>query len=144
MQGRKIGMELKQLEQMFRRCVDRELSEGICRDITRMQSFVIRFLVENQDKGDLFQRDVEKQFGIRRATATGILQVMERDGLLCREPVQYDARLKKLTLTPKAARMDEQIVRSIQTMEEQTMEGVSPADEEVFWRVFDQMKKNLE
>lgn len=144
MEKRKIGMELKHLDHMFRRRVDREMAEGICGDITRMQSFVIRFLSGNKDKGDLFQRDVEKQFGIRRATATGILQVMERDGLLQREPVDYDARLKKLILTPRAEQMDGHIVRTIQRMEEQAMAGVSPGDAEVFWRVFDQMKKNLE
>lgn len=142
MRQRKIGMELKCLEQLFRRSVDREIAQHTGEDITRMQSFVIRFLSEGS--GDLFQRDVEKHFNIRRATASGILQVMERDGLLRREPVDYDARLKKLILTPRAAAMDETIVRSIQKLERQTVSGIDPADVEVFWRVFDQMKKNLE
>ena len=35
----------------------------------------------------MFQRDVEAEFNIRRSTATGILQLMEKNGFLLREPV---------------------------------------------------------
>lgn len=144
MGNREVGLELQCLHHLMRRRADALLADCGLQDITRMQSFVIHFLRENQERGDLFQRDVEKQFNIRRATATGILQVMEREGLLRREPVDYDARLKKLILTPEAIELDENILRSIQSAERQMMAGILPEELEVFWRVLDQMKKNLE
>ena len=141
---REIGPEMHHLHHLLVRRVNSLLSQGKYRDITPMQGHVIHFLLENQGKGDLFQRDLEKQFGIRRATATGILQLMEREGLLRREPVDYDARLKKLVLTPEAVELDGHIHRTIQTVERQAVEGIAPEDLKVFWRVFDQMKKNME
>lgn len=141
---RRIGLELQWLHHLMRRRIDELLAECGLQDITQMQGFVIRFLRENQEKGDLFQRDVERQFGIRRATASGILQLMERENLLRREPVDYDARLKKLVLTPDAVRRDEQIRQTIQAVEDKTVENIAEEDMAAFWRVIDQMKQNLE
>ena len=53
-------------------------------------------------KGDIYQKDVEKEFQIRRSTATGTLQILEKNGFIRREPVKQDARLKKLVPTDKA------------------------------------------
>jgi len=144
MEGRKIGLEFQSVHHLIRRRVDALLTEYGLQDLTQMQSFVIRFLREHQGEGDLFQRDLERQFHIRRATATGILQLMEREGLLYREPVDYDARLKKLVLTREAVELDEHICQTIQAVEGQALRGIAPEDLKAFWRVLDQMKRNLE
>ena len=143
MEQRRLGPELQRLHHLIKRRIGEVLSDGETRELTQMQSFVIRYLSEHQDKGDLFQRDLEKRFGIQRATATGILQLMEREGLIRREPVEYDARLKKLILTPEAKELDDHVISTIHMVEEQTLEGIAPEDLEVFWRVLEQMKKNL-
>lgn len=143
MEQRRLGPELQRLHHLIKRRIGEVLSDGETRELTQMQSFVIRYLSEHQDKGDLFQRDLEKRFGIQRATATGILQLMEREGLIRREPVEYDARLKKLILTPEAKELDDHVISTIRMVEEQTLEGIAPEDLEVFWRVLEQMKKNL-
>ena len=51
---------------------------------------------------DLRQKDFEQQFNIRRSTASNILALIEKNGLIQRESVPYDARLKKIVLTDKA------------------------------------------
>jgi hypothetical protein len=61
--------------------------------VTPMQGRVIGFVSHHADQ-DVFQRDLERAFEIRRSTASAILQTMERDGLLTREPVPYDAGSK--------------------------------------------------
>ena len=92
---RHVGGEIRVLSNLIKRCMDDGTPE-----ITGMRAVDHRLLHRNEDR-DMFQRDVEAEFNIRRSTATGILQLMEKNGFLLREPVAYDARLKKLVLTPR-------------------------------------------
>ena len=69
--------------------------------ITGVQSHDMHYILVKCADGPVFQRDVERAFSLSRSTATGILQLMEKNGFLLREPVAYDARLKKLVLTPR-------------------------------------------
>jgi len=81
---------------------------------TMMQKMFLGYLEVHEDQ-PVFQKDLESAFHIRRSTATGILQIMVRDGLIVREPVEGDARLKRLVLTPIAieqlAQMQQDILR---------------------------------
>ena len=53
--------------------------------------------------------DVEAAFNLSRSTTTNILQLMEKNGIIRREGVDYDARLKRLVPTEKAVQMEEQV-----------------------------------
>lgn len=66
-----------------------------------LQVWVIDYLIQHQD-ADVFQKDLEKEFVMRRPTATNFLKKMEQADLIRREPVAHDARLKKIILTDKA------------------------------------------
>ena len=68
---------------------------------TEAEGQIIDFLCDHLDL-DLYQRDVERVFCIRRSTACRFLQNLERDGMLARRSVPQDARLKKLVPTAKA------------------------------------------
>ena len=65
-------------------------------DITAVQSRVIYYILAHYQEGPVFQRDVERVFSLSRSTATGILQLMEKKGIIRRESVASDARLKSL------------------------------------------------
>ena len=86
---RHVGGEIRVLSNLIKRCMD----DGMPPETTGMQGWIIGFLHRNEDR-DMFQRDVEAEFNIRRSTATGILQLMEKNGFLLREPVAYDAAEK--------------------------------------------------
>ena len=70
---------------------------------TRMQCATLHYLRQHKGK-DVFQKDLEVAFSISGATATNILKVMEKDGLITRLPMEKDARLKKLQMTEKGIR----------------------------------------
>lgn len=65
-------------------------------NITGVQSRILGYIIKHLQDGPVFQKDVEDAFGLSRSTATGILQLLERDGVIRRESVAYDARLKSL------------------------------------------------
>ncbi len=53
-------------------------------------------------KNDIFQKDIEEEFGLRPPTATALLKELEQRGLIRKEPVPYDARRKKIVVTEEA------------------------------------------
>lgn len=77
--------------------------------LTGVQSRVMHYILVKCIDGQVFQRDIEKAFGLSRSTATGILKLMEKNGLIQRESVASDARLKSLIPTEKAAHLDAQV-----------------------------------
>jgi DNA-binding MarR family transcriptional regulator len=110
--------------------------------VTPMQGRVIGFVSSHADR-DVFQRDLERAFEIRRSTASAILQTMERDGLLTREPVPYDARLKKLVLTPRAVAFSDAFLREMARVEAIVTKGVSPEEMDAFYRIIGKFEDNL-
>lgn len=50
---------------------------------------------------NIFQKDIEQEFSISRATVSNLVQLVEKKGYISREAISEDARLKKLVLTNK-------------------------------------------
>ena len=73
--------------------------------ITGVQSRVMHYILEHGQDGPVFQRDVEAAFNLSRSTTTNILQLMEKNGIIRREGVDYDAHLKRLVPTEKAVQI---------------------------------------
>lgn len=138
-----IGMELSKINNMLRRDFARADIKKEVEDATGKNSWIIGYLAENSDK-EIFQRDIEEQFLIRRSTVSNMIQLMEKKGYITRESVSYDARLKKLVLTPKAWEMHRMMFENIIKNEEKMRQGISENDLEVFFSVLDKIKHNLE
>jgi len=135
-----VTFTVRMLTNQIRRLIDCGGSED--RRITPMQGRVIGFVKHHADQ-EVFQRDLEREFQIRRSTASAILQSMERNDLIRREPVARDARLKRLVLTARAEAHDEYFIRKIQEIEAVIRQGVPDADVEAFFRVTAQFEANL-
>ena len=106
----RIGAEIGMLHNLLRRqmaCMTEKSADSA--NVTGMQAMIVHHLILREKEGDLFQKDIESAFQMRRSTATGILQLMEQHGILRREPVAHDGRLKRLVLTDRARAMDERI-----------------------------------
>ena len=84
------------------------------------------------------------EFHLRRSTASGILQRMEKNGLVRRESVPQDARLKKLVLTPKAVALHADIHARIDEMEARLTRDVSREEVEQFCATLEKFQRNLE
>ena len=98
----RLIFEIKAASNIIKRNIDCELLKYKCYEqITASQCKIINYMSVNNGK-DIYQRDIEKEFSVRRSTATKTLQLMEKNGLISRMPSKSDGRLKKLILTPKA------------------------------------------
>lgn len=76
--------------------------------LTGMQMSIIDF-VSRQGAHEVFQRDIEEEFYIRRSTASVLLQRMEKAELLYRKSSTVDARQKSVYLTDKSKNIEREI-----------------------------------
>ncbi len=111
---------------------------------TGSQGRVLNYLISNSCKGDIFQRDIENEFDIRRSTATGILKLLEKNGMITRSPVPYDARLKKIVLTEKSIALTEKISAHLENIEKELIKNIADEDLKICFKVLSKMIKNLE
>lgn len=138
--GKDVGHLINTIShQLKRQMCMREGDYGL----TNMQKIVLRYILFQSLKSDVYQKDLEKEFQIRRSTATGILQILERDGFIHRETAENDARLKKIIPTEKAIGKRTQIIENIRFMESLLREGIPEEDLQVCIRVLGAMSENL-
>ena len=131
-----VVYSLKALSNQIKRTLDGPL--------TGMQYGVIKFIDTQEGQRDIFQKDIEAEFNIRRSTATGILKLMEQKELIKRQSVTYDARLKKLVITPEARQLKKGLVEQFEALEEQIKADISEDELALFFDILKRMSNNLE
>lgn len=141
---RHIGGAIHQLHNLLRRENNRFPHGELVDRMTGSHGFILCWLYEHRNDGDIFQKDLEKQLRLRRSSVTGVLQVMERNGLIERTPVSSDARLKKLTLTPHAEELYRILCSDMAETERRMSAGIPAQDLAAFWRTVDRIRDNLE
>lgn len=109
---------------------------------TRMQCATLHYLRMHQNE-DVFQKDLEAEFSISGATATNILKVMEKDGLISRVPMEKDARLKKLVMTEKGIRFNDVAHSNVVRLEEGMLKGFSEEEITRFRDYLDRLTQNI-
>lgn len=97
----------------------------------------------NAGKREIYQRDVEKNFSIRRSSVTSLLKKLEDKQYITRESVEGDARLKQIVLTPRALKLRKSVIQGSYDFEDKLLQNVSAADIEVWQKVTKQMIANL-
>ena len=93
------------------------------KEFSGSQGRTLHFLLAQTE--DVFQKDIEEEYSIRPSTATELLKQMEANGLIRREPVAYDNRLKKIVLTDKALMYKQQVVEDLTSLEKTLTKGIS-------------------
>ena len=112
-------------------------------DLTIMQKHILKFILLETMHKDLYQKDIEEEFQIRKSTVTGILKLMEKHGYIYRESVEKDARLKKIVPTPKAEELRPILLKHIAFTENYLTKGISEEDVITCKKVLCQMYHNL-
>ena len=123
--------------------MDTNTAKILADEMTGTHGWAIGYFYHNRHK-DIFQKDFEKEFDIRRSTASNILSLMEKNGLIKRQSVPDDARLKKIILTEKAVEIHNEIEASFDKMEKDISEGISQDEMEAFLLTVDKIRKNIE
>ena len=68
---------------------------------------------------------------------------MEKNGLIHREAMADDARLKRIILDEKALQYKDVVLADITNLEEELTAGIAEEDLDVFCRVIEKMMANI-
>lgn len=136
----RIGVKIKCLSNLLKRRMVSDAAAENIDEITGMHGWLIGYI---EKQGDVYQRDIEKRFNMRRSTVTKMLQLMEKNGLVIRESVESDARLKKIVLTDKAKEASKIMKKKIDESEALMKQGIAEEELKIFCRVVDKIAENL-
>jgi DNA-binding MarR family transcriptional regulator len=142
MEKESIGVELRALNNLIRRYFEFSSHKKENESITGNNEWIINFLAEHISE-DIFQKNIEDYFTITRSTASKVLSLMEQKGLIERQAVTQDARLKKIVLTEKAWKVREIMMEDVHQLERTLTLGFQEEELDMLLSYFERMKRNL-
>lgn len=140
---RVVHMELRSLSNRIRRFIDNRPTGQIMKSVTGTHGCIIGYLTENKNK-DVFQKDIEREFGVTRSTASKVIDLMEKKDLVKRCKVPYDARLKKLVLTEKSEILSEAMANDMILVEKALIKGFTDEEIDELIGYISRIKNNIE
>lgn len=133
-----IGRSIHILSRLIKRRIDEAVYKY---NVTSVQCAVIEFI--SHKKGDVFAKDIESNFNMRRATVAEVLSLMEKNDLIKREVSSKDARLKKIVLTKKTLKIKASFEKDIKKVEKQLVQDFTESEKQDFFRLINKMSNNL-
>lgn len=109
--------------------------------LTGTQVQIIYYLV-NSSKTDIYQKDIEKEFNIRRSTTTNILKTMEKNDLIIRRSVDSDSRLKRIVLSDKSKYIQDDIERFMDKNDQEILSALGAIERRSFIHALKKFPRN--
>ena len=110
---------------------------------TARDGWMLGYLYHRRDK-EVFQKDMEADFHMAKSSVTAALQGLEKNGYIRREPVERDARLKKIVVTERGIQLHDSIKQSIEDMERKLAADVTPKQRLQLFAMWEEIKHRLE
>ena len=140
----KLGLHIDKINRIISRKIYAAVIRCIDGKITLSQAYVIDFISDTNESRDIFQKDIEKEFDLKRSSVSLMLNNMEKNDLIKRVPVAKDARLKKIVLTEKSIELSKKISDAIDSGENQLAKDITPEEIEVFYKILGKIRNNLD
>lgn len=137
-----ITLQIKTIDNLIMRIIlfDMKKRDKTC--MSPIQINIIKYLVKNKDKS-VFQNDLEKAFHLRKSTISGVINTMEKNGLVVRKNSSIDGRKKEIILTEKIEGHKCEVRKHLNDFEKTIEKGISKEDLDIFYKVTDQVIDNL-
>lgn len=142
MSQNQVGHALHVLNHMTRRFLDQFSHKKENDELLGTGPWVLHFIAASRDH-PVYLRDVERHFGISRSSASKTVDILVRREFVERHAGDTDARLRRLTLTPKAEALLETIENDRTFFEEALLKGFTASEIQTVLSYLDRMKENL-
>ena len=141
MEKHEIGKYIQIVSRQLKRNMDETLSKY---NVTGVQSMVIGYIYKKSKNGEVFAKDIEEEFEMRKATVAGIIQLMESNGLIERKAKEGDCRLKSIVLTPKALEIQAIVKKQVNIAEKNIVNEMTKEEQKQFLTLLKKASINLE
>lgn len=137
---RKVGYEIKILNNLIERNIieiHKNINECV---ITPAQLEIIIYLL---NKKEAFQNELENYLNIRRSTISGILKTLEKNNMIKKVKSSDDSRINKIILTDFCLEKIKKIKKQATIYEKKMTNNITNEELEIFFKVIDKIKNNI-
>lgn len=107
-----------------------------------LQTRILEFLFRNQDK-EINQKDIEQYISVSKATISGALFSMEKNGLIKRETSEKDQRSKRIIFTESSKEAYKNLSLVFNEVNEKLKKDVSEEELDAFYATLEKLSNNL-
>lgn len=108
------------------------------------QGKILNYVLVESEAHSVYQKDLEREFGLRPSTVTEMLNALEQKKLIQRISDEWDGRYKKIVFTEKARSMKDRIRQEVEETEHLLLQGITEQEKQEFLRIAEKMLQNLE
>ena len=108
------------------------------------QGKILNYVLVESEAHSVYQKDLEREFGLRPSTVTAMLNALEQKKLIQRVSDEWDGRYKKIVFTEKARSMKDRIRQEVEETEHLLLQGITEQEKQEFLRIAGKMLQNLE
>ena len=119
-----IGFYLRKLNNYLQKYSHLVYNRKDLKECSLSNLWVIDYVTDNSDK-DIYQKDIEAEFSINRATASKMLSLMEEKKFISRISLSEDRRLKKIVILPEGRKLKEICLAFRKEMEQELTSALS-------------------
>ena len=136
--SKNLGVLINKIANQLKRKMDKEMNENY--NLTKTQSLVLSYINSNKE---IYQKDIEKRFSIRRSTATEILNLMEKRSLIKRIPSKIDKRLNIIEITEEGIKLEKVGKEKIKELEKHMTKSLTKEEKKELIRLLEKVEQNL-
>ena len=108
------------------------------------QGKILNYVLVESEAHSVYQKDLEREFGLRPSTVTEMLNALEQKKLIQRVSDEWDGRYKKIVFTEKARSMKDRIRQEVEETEHLLLQAITEQEKQEFLRIAGKMLQNLE
>jgi len=112
-------------------------------NLSNIQSLIIIYLT-NKTNSEVFQKDLEKEFGVTNPTMTVSIKSMIKKDLLFKEKSLKDGRYFSIHLTEKGASMYQDCMKVYEKVDNANKGILTPEEEEEYRRLTNKLINGLD
>lgn len=138
-----FGRCINRLSHAIRYTLNTKLTEdGVY--LTGEQCRLLGYINRRTEAGEsVYQRDIEREFGVKRSTVASILANLEKSGYISRKGDESDGRVKMVVLTEKGTSIDKVVKENIEVMEREIARGMTEEEKKIFLSLLKMATENV-
>lgn len=123
--------------------VKRKIDKVVCKHgLTGIQALFLKYVYDNSSERDVFQRDLEETFDIRRSSVSTMVSSLEKKGYIKRESIPTDKRINKIVLTDAGLKKHKEVDCEIKKYKGSLLNNFSEEEIELLCDLLGRISKN--